>query len=160
MEKTHDVTIDYASQQQQRPYLCIFDSVRWIHLAFVKMPPGTSYTPVARCSLFVLKVPLNTDQSVNRPAKLCNWWCRVRDAERSGTCGVFAVCRATASIRCSACPCRAASAHSTTAFCCRSPTSSYVAADVDRESGFYEFKKKNKIHEFYWILKMPTEFYF
>jgi len=26
--KTHDVTIDYASQQQQRPYLCIFDSVR------------------------------------------------------------------------------------------------------------------------------------
>jgi len=40
VEKTHDVTIDYASQQQQRPYLCIFDSVRWIHLAFVKMLPG------------------------------------------------------------------------------------------------------------------------
>jgi len=29
---------------------------------------------------------------------------------------------------------------------------------VDRESGFYEFIFF--IHEFYWILKMPNDFYF
>ena len=29
---------------------------------------------------------------------------------------------------------------------------------IDRVSGCYEFKK-NKIHEFYWILNIPTEFY-
>jgi len=31
---------------------------------------------------------------------------------------------------------------------------------IDRQSGFCEFKKKISIQEFYWILKMPAEFYF
>jgi len=57
VEKTHDVTIDYASQQQQRPYLCFFDSVRWIHLAFVKMPAGPAYEKASSPTLVFRKYP-------------------------------------------------------------------------------------------------------
>jgi len=49
VEKTHDVTLDYASQHRQRPYICFFDSVHWIHLAFVKMLPDIR----ARCQCYM-----------------------------------------------------------------------------------------------------------